>query len=253
MASEPNCETRLFLICPAACIRLCSNKIIKDGFEAVEIVTHDDEYIFGIKVRENARETVLKDAVRDEIVISATTIKEKQHKAVSLMPAGLTASLTHAEFLDLCRFLSDLGKPGAYANDPSPIVRRWQVVSPAPEELDAAIQDSLPWSPAYSMVSGILPLEDISQNGSASKAVIRAQFEVTTPGKVQFTLNSIEGLTFYINGKRTELRNTTVLDLPRGLHSALFELDTKKRQEGLRMEFEQTPGSAGRFQLVTGR
>lgn len=229
------------------------NKIIKDGFEAVEVVTHDDEYVLGIKVRENARETVLKDAVRNEIVISASIIKEKKNRTVSLMPAGLTTGLTHAEFLDLCRFLSELGKPGAFANNPAPIVRRWQVVSPAPETFDAAAENTLSWSPVYSTVSGVLPLEELSQTGSVSKVLLRTQVDVTTAGKVQFSINSTEGVTLYVDGKKMELQKATTLDLSQGIHSLVFELDLKHRKDGVRVEMDQSPASTGRFQLVTGR
>ncbi len=227
------------------------NKIVKDGFETVEIVTTDDEYVVGIKVRENAKETVLKDAARTEFVVPASSIKEQKHKAVSLMPAGLTAGLTHSEFLDLCRFLSELGKPGPYANNPNALIRRWQVAMPL-VETDVASANATPWSPVYSTVSGLLPLQELT-SGTTNKVWLRTEFEVTTPGKIQFSVNGVDGLTLYLNGKAASLDPTTILELERGRQTVLFEVDTKKRQSGLRMELEQTTGSPGRFQLVTGR
>ena len=42
------------------------------------------------------------------------------------MPDGLVDSLTRQEFVDLVRFLSELGKVGPYAPNPARLVRRWQ-------------------------------------------------------------------------------------------------------------------------------
>ena len=53
------------------------SKIVKDGFETVEVTTaEDNDYILGIKVRETKEELVLKDATRAEIMVPLKSIKD---------------------------------------------------------------------------------------------------------------------------------------------------------------------------------
>ena len=223
---------------------LFPNKVIKDGFETVEVTTRGDEYFLGVRVRENANELVLKDATRNEIVIPINMIKERKNKPVSLMPAGLQNSLTHSELIDLVRFMSELGKPGAYANNPKAIVRAWQVGDPPSSQVPTA------WRTAYSFVSGILPLETFSTNGVS---FARFQIESTTAGKILVKLNSLDGLSLRVDSSPVELKENLVLDLARGIHQVTFLVDVKKRKTGIRVELEEAPGSPARFQLAQGR
>ncbi len=86
--------------------------------------------------RESPKEIVLKDALRDEIVIAAADIEEKRIGG-SLMPDGLDQSLTDAELADLFRFLSELGKPGPFGVTHRAFARRWQTLTPSSTMIEA--------------------------------------------------------------------------------------------------------------------
>jgi len=113
------------------------SKVVKEGYDTVEVTTKDEDYLLGIKVRESAEELVLRNVTSAELVIPASHIKLRQITPVSMMPSGLASGLTRGEFLDLCRFLYELGKPGPFAASLDPIVRRWRVLDPLPAELAA--------------------------------------------------------------------------------------------------------------------
>ena len=68
---------------------------------------------------------VLRDNAHEEIPIPLSSIKV-QKEVGSLMPTGLADTLTHGEFLDLIRFLAELGKPGPYGPSTAQYVRRWR-------------------------------------------------------------------------------------------------------------------------------
>ncbi len=220
---------------------LFPNKVIKDGFETVEVTTKDDEYFLGVTVRETQSELVLKDATRAEIILPTNTIKERKGKSVSLMPAGLHNGMSHSEMIDLVRFMSELGKPGPYANNPKAIVRAWQIGFPIASAAPTA------WTTAYSFVSGLLPLESFANK---DRAIAQFQIESTTAGKVLIKLNSLEGLSLRVDSADVELTENLVLDLARGTHQLAFLVDLKKRKEGIRVELEEAPGSPARFQLA---
>jgi putative heme-binding domain-containing protein len=86
-------------------------KEIKEGYTSLSVTTKDGEEYQGYQVRETGDELVLRDLMQNkEVRLRRDTIKAKNPNG-SLMPAGLVDPLTRAEFRDLVRFLSELGKP----------------------------------------------------------------------------------------------------------------------------------------------
>ncbi len=203
----------------------------KEGYASLQLLTTSGEVLSGVVVRHVADgSVVLRDALRDEISIPRAKI-EARKPIGSIMPAGLADLLTDPEFLDLARFLSELGKPGAYAVGTAPVVRRWRV------------QEGSTWVPAYSLVSGVLPLEGV--------AAARAEVEVTTAGKFRFRINSIQGLAIEVDGKEVEAKEELEADWAVGVHTVAFRISG--RSEPLRLEIEEAPGSPGRGRPVVGK
>jgi len=85
-------------------------------------------------------------------------------------------------------------------------------------------------------------------------AFLRAELDVTTPGKVKLKLNSAKGVTAVVENAPIDLAGDGVLELPRGLKTFTFKVDLAARgNEPLRVDFEEVTGSAGRFQVVNGK
>jgi putative heme-binding domain-containing protein len=246
-------------------------KAIREGYAASIVETDEGDVYHGIKLREDAETLVLRDALQSEILIPVTSIADRRETG-TLMPDGLANLLTHGEFLDLVRFLYELGRPGPYATPNLPILRRWRILDsdPAvlaampPQSLDAALQtgQGLVWAPAYSEVSGILPVESFSaadppaeaKSAPSDVAFVQSQIETTTPGAIQFLLNSPAGLSLWIDGKRIEVTKAVQSDLDRGIHTLTFQVNLKKRgYEGLKVEVGEVEGSAGRALVVSGK
>jgi putative heme-binding domain-containing protein len=205
----------------------------KEGFVSMQVLTKSGDILSGVRVRQNDKELVLRDAARDEMIIPADQIELKKEIG-SIMPAGLADLLTDGEFLDLVRFLSELGKPGPFAVTAAPVVRRWRVVDPA----GIAV-------PGYSTVSGSLPAEWPSAS---------CEINVVTPGLIRFRLNSVSGLTLWVDGAPVDLKSVLDLDLKLGVHVLKLGIDaSRKGGDGIRLEVEEAPGSAGRVNLVGGK
>jgi putative heme-binding domain-containing protein len=209
---------------------LLPDKKSKEGFVSMAVLTKSGDVLSGIRVRETTSELVLRDAIRDEIAIPTKSIE--QSKVIgSVMPAGLADLLTDQEFFDLVRFLTELGKPGPYAVGPSPVIRRWRVL------------EGQTWAPAYSLVSGALPVE--------GQKAVRGEIDVTTAGKVRLRLNSAKGLSLEIDGAPLEAAETVELELKEGRHALTFTLNG--RTEPLRAEVDESPGSPARVRPVVGK
>ena len=234
------------------------NKAIKDGFQGHSVLTRDGQVISGIKVREDSTSLVLRDATRPEIVIPRSSIKAERDIG-SLMPIGLADALTQQEFLDLVRFLSELGKPGPFAPSPAQWIRRWRIMEAPPTnviqgDLPATIADAgSNWLPAYSLVSGELPPDALRMAGPDRVGYCRAELQVSGSGKVRLRINSIKGLAIWIDGKHADPATEMDVELSPGTHALVFALSFAQRgSTGLGVEIEPAPGSAAHAQPVTG-
>jgi putative heme-binding domain-containing protein len=240
------------------------NKAIKENYHSLVVATKDGRVFTGIKVRETNSEVVLRNAEDHEVVLPVQAIEERANGG-SLMPEGLADSLTRAELVDLVRFLSELGKVGPYTVGPARLVRRWRVLEPTAQVRQllqqagfaaaAGADPALAWSPTYSTVSGVLPLDALLPLGEDSNrfAIVQCQLEASSPGKVRLRLNSGKGIALRLDREPVEAREDLVLEVPSGIHSLTFAVNLAQRTEGLRCELEDLPGSAARVRVVGGK
>ena len=229
--------------------------------------TIDGKVVTGIKVRESDDELVLRDADGKELVIPTVDIDESK-PGRSLMPDDTHASLTRAELVDLVRFLSVLGKVGGgFQAMPGRVVRRWDAVQPTKELFTllnrqrlaavAGADAGLSWSPAYSLVSGELPIEELptfdTSRGGARIAVVRFRYEQTTAGPVKLVFDSPDGLTAWADGQPFAVDTEKILDLKAGTHTITIAVNVGARPKPLRVEVHDVPGSPAKAQAVVGK
>jgi putative heme-binding domain-containing protein len=245
---------------------LLPNKAVKEGYHAMRVVTLDDKVFLGIKVREENGLLILRTAEDKEVTVPVKDIAERA-EAKSLMPEGLTDTLTKQEFADLVRFLTELGKIGPYAPSKTRVVRRWQVIEPTNANLNAfrvtrvsaatEPDRSFLWSPTYSMVSGDLPLASLPKfsvwANTAEQTVLRFQLDVTTAGTAKLKINSVAGLSLYLGTTPVEPKTETVLDLKTGVQTLTLILDRSKRTEDVRVELDDVANSPARVAIVGGK
>lgn len=234
------------------------SKVIKEFYESIMVVTDEGRVINGILVVQDDSKVVLKDAAQQgkQVTIPAEQI-EFTKKLPSLMPQGLASKLkSRQEFLDLVKFVTELGRPGPYATSAAQVVRRWRVQgvkAPLSEKETRQIKTLAESGvPAYSTVNGTLPTTDLDLKQPVTLAM--ALVDVTQAGHVQLKLNSTRGLKVWLNGTPTPVTELSTLVLPSGRSQITFEVDRSLRgDEGLRAEFvksEQQP--QGRFKVVGG-
>ncbi|MSU49411.1 MAG: dehydrogenase [Opitutus sp.] len=225
------------------------NKSIAEHYETTMISTRDDSVRVGVIVAKGEREIVLRDPTDGgkEVRIPVETIRETKTMD-SLMPAGLADQLqSRQEFLDLARFVSLLGRPGPYANDESPVIRKWRVAAaqnPVPPSDEAAS-----WTTEYSYVSGELLISSVD---AAKPIYARGYVQVQVAGAVQLKLNTAAGLNLWIDGRKiTDL--SAPIALGRGRAALTFRVDPSQRgAAGLRVELTSAPGSPAKFQPEGG-
>ncbi len=250
---------------------LLPSKNMKEGFQTVVVQTDSGKVLSGIKLRQSDKALIIRDADDKEVEIPLNTIEE-QSNGSSLMPAGLTEKLTRPELIDLVRFLSELGKPGPFAVSTTPVARRWEVLQPTKEAYTRLSRTSdaqlmaddtdLQWAPAYTNVSGHLPVselaffqKDVAIVESFRKvAFVRAALNVTSVGAIGLKVGeSTDGLEFWLDGKPIDAAALASITMPAGEHKLSVSVDLKKRSGPLRLELVPIAGSVAQVQFVTGK
>ena len=249
---------------------LVPNKNVKEGYQSLVVATDDGKVLTGIKVRQTDTDLLLRDIEDREFGIPLKSI-EDQKSGTSLMPVGLVDKLTRAELIDLVRFMSELGKPGPYAAVTARVVRRWETLQPTNESYlrmyrtsdTQVISDNngLNWLPAYSTVSGTMPLTDIldftmkERLGEAARKVsfVRCAINVSTTGPVGLTLNDAKGLQIWVDGKPLDAAVKLTIPMDVGAHRITFAVNLLTCTEPLRVELVDVAGSAAQAQFIGGK
>ena len=223
------------------------NAAIAEHYEARTFLLDSGKVLTGVVAFRNQKEVVVRDSTQlgKEIRIASEEIEEEV-PAKSLMPSGLPDQLrSRREFLDLVKFISVLGKPGKYANDESPVIRKWRVI--AASKGDKAPESDAAWQSAYSKVSGELPREDFP---TGDMLFARGFVNVLVSGTAKLRMNSVDGLTLWVDGKRVPDLSAPIR-LGKGRRTLTFGVDPARRKTGLRVELESA-GGQGRFQPEGG-
>ncbi len=246
------------------------NKKVKEGFNTLIIITKDGRSVSGVKVRQTDKDLVLRNADDKEINVPLAEIDE-QADGASLMPTGVTDKLTRQEFVDLARFLSELGKVGGeYQLGRERVVRRWLAMQPTNEGItllrrtrigSAATEDpALLFGPAYSSVKGTLPLEDLAtvpfygpfKDLPDGVHIVRFEFDVSTSGEAIINVGDPQGLTAWLDTEPLELKSDPISLTP-GRHRVTLIINRAVRKTPLRVELQDPPTGAAQLQLVTGK
>lgn len=242
------------------------NSKLKENFHSLVIATDDGRVVTGIPIRQNDTEVVLRDAEDREITIPVGAIEAKQDGR-SLMPDGSVDQLTRGELVDLVRFLSELGKVGDFAVGNVQVVRRWRALTWTQEghhrlnrtsyDIAATDDPALTWESAYSRVSGELPLDGLPQlkphRETPQTTFVDFDVEVSTAGAIGFRVNSIDGISLWVDSKPTPLTGDVTLDLGRGRHRLTMSIDRESRKLPVRVELVAIAGSKAQSQLVSGK
>jgi putative heme-binding domain-containing protein len=237
---------------------LYPNKAVREGYAAVKVFTDSGKVYHGILVSRNGKDVIIRDAATRQLLRIPGPEIDQVVDAPSIMPQGLIDSLTRAEFLDLARFVSELGRPGPFATPNIPTIRTWRVLDPVPSDLADSTppdqgrlsREGLAWQTVYSKVSGELPLADM---GRGPVAYVQSRIDVGTPGKVRLHINSPAGLNLWVDSSPVPVTAETLIDVEQGVRILTFRIDCRKRQaEGLRVRLEDAPGSPGRARVLNG-
>ncbi len=255
------------------------SKKIKENYHTVAVQTTDGRTVAGVVVQKTETHLLLRDQNDALLKIAVADIEQQANSPLSLMPEDTVKSLRRDELVDLVRFLSELGKTGGLVVPRTPTVRRWQALRQTPAVNDfvrhngvasaAGDDPALVWAPAYSLVEGDLPLEELPWQGGVdghNYQYLRFEIKVTAAGRVGLRFNDPTGLRLWgrsSDGKPAKPSlvklaakpgEPTAVDVAAGVHVFTLASESEKRKmKPLRIELVELPGSAGKAELVLGK
>jgi putative heme-binding domain-containing protein len=241
------------------------SKKIKEGYHLTVVSLANFDVVSGSVVRETPTHLVLRDPTGRERPIALSDIVERKVEPVSMMPQGLTATLRRDEFIDLTAFLTQLGREGPFKAPNARLARRWQVLT-AGGDVEGRLRSqgsgfvfkddpALAWAPAYSRVDGTLPmsaLPSLSQFGGNRLGFARFELAVVEPGRLRVALGDARGLQLWHEGRALPTGEGVELELTRGVHRLVAQVDLAERAAPLRFELVDVPGSGAKADWVGG-
>ena len=194
------------------------NDKIKEGYHTTLITTKNGDTFTGGLVSEGDQEITLRDNSGRMTKIAKADVKSKIISPVSMMPPGLTSSLREDEFIDLVRFLSELGKEGDFKVDSRPVIRNWMALQPHKRTRDeighygpalfAERFEGYQWIPVGSLVSGGLPPKDLPPvlgRGRSRWGVVRFGVEQPAIGAFSLKINETQLMHLFDGEKEVKL------------------------------------------------
>jgi len=219
---------------------LLPNKFMRKGFETVTVLTDSGQAFSGVVLDESETELVLRDLTRPEIRIPKDTIEDRA-RGNSLMPTNVISMLTRQDVVDLISFLTELSQPAAASATTEPLIRRWQILDPVPRNItkidpykfiaDSAARRDLTWEPAYSRLTGELPLDKTITAPQSGRRIVRAEINVVKSGNLHIELNSTDGLRMCLDGVPIETARNISLNVEAGTRLLAFMIDLDERDD----------------------
>lgn len=209
------------------------SKKIKEGYHMIVVTKKDGGVVSGGLVNDGADELTIRDPSNHLIKVAKSAVASRQMSAVSMMPPGLTASLREDEFEDLVRFLSELGREGAYKTAPNRFVRTWRVMGKMQQsDIDHvrhvgsfALNDEkhpYPWQVVLSKVNGEVPLAELPPPQKIHPwfpRILQFGLKLGSRGKVTLGLSAVKGVIVAVDEAELKgLQPRQELELGVGMH-----------------------------------
>jgi putative heme-binding domain-containing protein len=239
---------------------------IKEQFHTLLVQTSEGQVFQGIVTDKDDQRIVLKEATGAARVVPVASI-EDQKPGGSLMPKGLANLMTRSEFVDLVRFLSELGKPGPFAIRPTPAIQRWRVLKGVSEALSGSVPDAREfrdqilqsdpsrWSTAYAKVSGALPLDELTASAGSKVLYLQGEISASTAGAIRILVDSVGGTRFWVDDAPAPAGAAALTRaLSPGRHMVTLRVDASARaSREMKVEVDKPSGSPAEFTVIGGR
>jgi putative membrane-bound dehydrogenase-like protein len=173
------------------------SKEIKEGFQTYRVVTADAQVFTGLKIKEDNKEVLIREATGRDVRIAKDEIDSLTPSKVSLMPDNTVAQITYDQFIDLLAFLKNRTEQESLRG----LVVEVGVSGPYPADMTTAtpeVKREAKWQTVYADPSGTLNLQSLFPT---SDGAVYARAYVYSPKrqKIGVTANSANPVRVWLN------------------------------------------------------
>jgi len=232
------------------------SKEIKEGFQSFRLTTKNGQTHTGLKVVDQPKEVVLRDANGKDIRIAREEIDELVASKISLMPENAVAQLSLEQFLDLVAFLKDRKMQESLRG----MVTEFLVAGPFSNELTAhETPEEKPqeatWQKRTTAPNGYLDLRAVFDKDRISAyALVYLYSPKTAPATLH--IGGDDTLRVWVNDKQVYEQTTpktavpddrsVKVDLKEGWNPVLIKVVNRLDAHGIYLRFE---GEGLRFSI----
>ena len=195
------------------------SKEIKEGFQTYRLTTTDSKVYTGLKVKEDAKEVVIRDANGRDNRVAKDDIEALTPSKLSLMPDNVVSQISYDQFIDLLAFLKDKKAQESLRG----LVVDSAVAGPYPADvksLKPETIDSDKWKPLVAEANGKLDLKAAFGASSTQAVYVRAYVFAPKKQKATVVIDSENPWRAWVNGSTTDPAASFEADLKEVEHAS---------------------------------
>jgi putative heme-binding domain-containing protein len=199
------------------------SKEIKEGFQTYRLTTVDSKVYTGLKVKEDSKEVVIRDANGRDHRIAKDDIESLTPSKLSLMPDNVVSQISYEQFIDLLAFLKSKKEQESL---------RGLVVDSSVAGLFSADVKSLKpetiaddkWKPLVAEANGKLDLKTAFGTSSTQAVYVRAYVFAPKKQKATLAIDSENPWRAWVNGSTAAPSASFEVDLKEGWNLILVKV-----------------------------
>jgi len=198
------------------------SKEIKEGFQTYRLTTADAKVYTGLKVKDDAREVVIRDANGRDIRVAKDEIESLTPSKVSLMPDNVVSQIRYDQFIDLLAFLKSKKEQES--------LRGLVVDTAVADALSGDMKSQKPesiandkWKPLAAEPNGKLELKE-ALNTNKQAVYVQAYVFAPKKQKVTVAIDSQNPWRAWVNGNTSDPTAAFEVDLKQGWNVLLVKV-----------------------------
>jgi putative heme-binding domain-containing protein len=228
------------------------SKEIKEGFQTYRVATSDSKVYTGLKVKDDAKEVVIRDAQGRDTRIAKDEVESLAPSKLSLMPDNVVSQITYDQFIDLLAFLKSRQQQESLRG----LVVDTTVSGPFPADVKspkAEVGTDSKWAPLAAEPNGKLDLKAAFAAPNTPAVYVRAYVYAPKKQKASVAIESENPWRAWVNGATADPAASFDVELKEGWNVLLVKvanggksptLSVRVNGEGLRTAAApDTPGS----------
>jgi putative heme-binding domain-containing protein len=173
------------------------SKEIKEGFQTYRLTTTDSKVFTGLKVKDDAKEVIIRDANGRDNRVAKDEIESLVPSKISLMPDNVVSQLNYDQFIDLLAFLKSKSEQEGLRG----LVVDATIAGPFSADMNLSKPETISddkWKPITAEPNGKLDLKTAFAT-NAQSVYVRAYVFSPKPQKATVTVESENPVRVWVN------------------------------------------------------